>query len=436
MARTVPRGARRTASLAVASVALLPSIAPAAEPPSLTVSPALAEGIAHAGVRAGPFGIRNFTRQDYDLRVFPVLLGQARDGGLFVRLDRESLATARSLMSVTRRAARFPPGASVAASALVRRIPAGHSLYAGVLFQATPRFRRGRVRPQIRAVLRLDARLLLNPPARLRRVRFVAGPLRAEQAGARRLALRVPVRNAGNAFSTISGRVNVVDAGGRVVTQVALRGIRVLPGATVELVHILHRPLPAGPYRLSASLRVGRRRERALGAMRLVGVSEVLARAARLIEFTPPQAYKGHRATVAARFRNTGNIAFAPRAEVRARALAGGAAPRTTPAIAERVQAGRAGAVRASVDVPSGGEPFELTVRLLEGGRVLDARTVSVTPSAKPSIVRRASDYVTEHAVALLAIALALLVCGAVGALAYVRRLRAALGRGRGDPGS
>jgi hypothetical protein len=43
---------------------------------------------------------------------------------------------------------------------------------------------------------------------------------------------------------------------------------------------------------------------------------------------------------------------------------------------------------------------------------------------------------VTEHAVALLAIALARLVCGAMGALAYVRRLRAALGREGGDPGS
>ena len=89
--------------------------------------------------RIGPFSIRNDTGRDYDLRAFPVLLGQKRDGGLFVRLDGAARRRARALMDPSDTHFDFPRGATAGASALVQRVPRQHSLYGGLLFEATPR---------------------------------------------------------------------------------------------------------------------------------------------------------------------------------------------------------------------------------------------------------------------------------------------------------
>jgi len=283
-----------------------------APPPSITLSPSTARGVAEGQQRVGPFSIRNGTGRDYDLRIFPVLLGQQRDGGLFVRQDARSRRRARALMKPTSRRARFPRGAAAGASALVRRIPRAHSLYGGLLFEATPR-RRSDARPeQIVALLRLNARILLDPAPAFRRVRFTSESIRADQAGDRHLALRVPVRNRGNAFVAAGGRLSVGDASGRTVSRVPVSRVEVLPGAVVELRGDLARPLPAGRYTLAASLRAGSQRFHASGAMRLVGVNEVAARAARIDVFDPPHAYRGDTARLEASFRNTGNVPFRP----------------------------------------------------------------------------------------------------------------------------
>src|SRR4051812_39062700 len=113
-----------TAAIAACVAAVIPAAAGAQVPPSVTLSPAIAEGTARSGVRVGPFGIRNGTTQAYDLRMFPVLLGQARDGGLFVRLDPASRARAQDLMESTRSRAGFAPGARLAAGARIRRVAA------------------------------------------------------------------------------------------------------------------------------------------------------------------------------------------------------------------------------------------------------------------------------------------------------------------------
>jgi hypothetical protein len=422
-----------TAAIAAGLAAVIPAAASAqAPPPSVTLSPAIAEGTARAGIRVGPFGIRNGTPQAYDLRMVPVLLGQARDGGLFVRLDAASRAEARSLMEATRSRAGFAPGAQLAAGARVLRVPPRQGLYGGLLFEAAPRRAKNAAEPQIASVLRLNARVLLDPPVRQRRISFAAARVRAEQAGERRLALRVPVTNRGNTFAAIGGTVTVADASGREVARVPIRRIRVLPGATVELSRRLTTPLPAGDYRLTASLRSGSHRVEGRGDMRLVATSEVPTRSAKLVTFSPPRAYRGERADVRATFRNTGNVAFAPTAELVVRRTGGDVVARLR-ATAERAAPGRTATLRTSFDVPSGSGPLELTVRMTSADHTLDERTASVTPADRPPLLTRVSDAVTEHAITVLVLAVLPLLAALVSGARYVRRLQTRLREAQGE---
>ena len=423
-------------SLAVVACALAaPPAARAQAPPlqSLTLSPAAAEGVAEEPQSVGPFAIRNGGGRAYDVRMLPVLLGQRRDGGLFVRLDAASRRRARALIAPSSEGAALPPGASVSADALVRDIPAQRSLYGGLLFQATPKGRRA-PREQIVPVLGLNARILLDPPQRLRRVRFTSEPIRAEQAGERRLAVRVPVVNRGNAFVSAGGRLTVRDARGSTVLSTPVNPVEVLPGATVELTSTLTRPLGPGAYSLGASLESGGRRFTASGSMRLLRVNEVAAASARLVSFSPPQAYRGDAAPLEATFRNRGNIPFAPRASFEVRAATGPGAGRVLeriPAQVERAAPGTTAAIRGSFDVPESGSPLEITVRVRHNGRLLDERAVSVTPTAKPPFPQRVADFATRHAIALLTLLALLLAVVTVGGAHYIRRLKAAAGGAR-----
>jgi hypothetical protein len=427
----MPIGAIRLMAAASLSAAAMSAPAAGAQPApaSVTLSPATAQGIARPDVEVGPFGFRNGTTQAFDLRLTPVLLGQARDGGLFVRLDRASRERARALMTTTRVRAGFAPGAQVAAAARVHGLRAGDGLYGGVLFEATPRREAGPA-SQIRNVLRVNARVLLDPPPHLRRIDFAPGSLRAEQAGRRHVALRVPVTNHGNAFTRIAGRAVVRDALGSEVARVSLPGVRVLPGATVELAGRLGPSLAAGDYAVEADLRAGSRRIAGRGEMHLVGPGTVPTRRAALVAFSPGPTFRGERAELRATYRNTGNVAFAPEAELVVRHAAGPRAGRVVarvPAVAERTAPGRTGAVRAAFDVPPAAGPLELAVRIGDRGRALDGRHASVTPVDRPPLLQRLGDALTRHAPLVLLLGVTpLLVALALGAR-HVRRLQARL---------
>jgi hypothetical protein len=170
--------------------------------------------------------------------------------------------------------------------------------------------------------------------------------------------------------------------------------------------------------------------------MRLVAPGQVPTRTARLVAFAPPRTYRGERAEVRARFRNTGNVAFSPAAELVVRRAGGagtGPVVARIPATADRVAPGRTGTLRAGFDVPARSGPLEMTVRLLAGGRTLDQRTASATPVRKPPLLTRLSDAVTEHAISVLVLAvLPLLAALALGAR-YVGRLQARLREAQGE---
>ena len=414
----------------LAPVALLLCAAPASgqEEPSLVLTPSRAESEATRGATLGPFTIRNGTDQRYTVTVVPILLGQARDGGLFVRDDAAALAAARRLLRPQIRRFDFPPGAARSVFALVRRVPKQGAIYGGVLFRARPREQAGGG-GRITNVLQLNATLLLRPPPERRRARFTTERIRAEQADRRRLRLLVPVVNRGNTDAAAAGTVTVQNDAGRTVVERRLRSFDVLPGATVDLATIVSKKLRAGRYTLSATLRAGGQRLRSKGTLRLFGTNQVRTQNARLTDFPSPKAHKGEPVEVEATFENTGNIGYAPDAVLEARPV--GPKDRGTVAVKEEMQVeeaapGEKGKLNASIRLPEDAESFTLTVRLLDGTRELDSRSVSVTPTEKPPLLERIGDSLTENALPIIGILAALLLAASVLGLRYVRRLRAA----------
>jgi hypothetical protein len=428
-ARTFLRGI----ATATALLALAPT-AGAQETPSIHLEPARAEGVVENGQGVGPFTIANFTNDAYSMRVFPILLGQSRDGGLFVRDDGASLALARARMAAQVRAFAFSPGAARSVFGKVRRVPRGEGLYGGILFRATPRRGApGRSR-QIKSILQLNARVILDPPASRRRERWTAGgAIRAEQDGKGRLRILVPVTNRGNTFAWAHGLVRVRDAAGRVVARRSARAIRILPGTTVDLPVRLAQPvLPKGGYRLSAAVRGSGRLVGVSGGMELFGPNQVRTERARILDFSAPKAYIGDDTELKVTFRNTGNVAYAPPGEVEVHPLVGG---RPGPVVArgklegDEVEPGGHGELKGSVKLPTGTRSYELRARLVKEGREVDSRANSVTPVKRPPLTTRVRNYVTEHAIVIVLLILGAVAVAGVFVGRYIRRLQAAAKR-------
>lgn len=319
----------------------------------------------------------------------------------------------------------FPPGSARSVLARVRRVPRSRGFYGGVLFQATPT---GKRRAQITNVLQLNASLLLDPPPGLRRLAFAAETVRAEPGSRRRLRVLVPVRNRGNFYGSAAGKLVVRDAAGVVVAGVVFQRRRILPGATVELPATVTKLLPAGSYRLSATVRGGPRPIGASGAMRLFGPNRLAVRAAKLVDVPAPTAYRGRALDLNAVYRNSGNVPYGPAGQIQVRPLVRGQrrpVALTTTMRVDRTSPGQRGRMRAEFKLPGSAPAYELTVRLLDGRRELDARTVAVTPTTRPGLPTRVKNFVTGHALALLGGLLALLVAGSIVGVGYVRRLKA-----------
>src|SRR6266511_2904976 len=391
-------------------------------PPGLVLSPSRVETVASPGLRLGPFSLLNQTSTGYGVRVFPVLLAQDRQGGITVGDEGPSLRRARRFLGSTATAFDLPPGAEHSATGVVKRIPRSGGLYGGLLFEARPKRTQ---RQQIISVLRLNASVWLDPPLDRRRVRIDAARIHAEQAGKGRIRLVVPVTNRGNAYLGAHGRVRVLDPGGDVRAAARLSRARILPGATVELSGIIDERLPPGTYPLEATLRMAGETAATRGTMVLGGVSAVEFRSAALGDFPAPTAYEGDPVEVRASYRNTGNVSFAPRAEVRIRPVHRGVAGKvagTQPLVAAATDPGDTGEVSGSIELPGEAQSYELE---------LDSLTVSVTPQAKPALATRVSEWITGNAILLVLALGAALVALTAAALRYRRRL-GAIAPGRG----
>ena len=166
--------------------------------------------------------------------------------------------------------------------------------------------------------------------------------------------------------------------------------------------------------------------------MRLFGVNAVATRTARLTELDSPTAFRGQDVEVKASFENTGNVPYAPEAELLVRSSGGeepGAVVKRRPMEVDRAEPGETGAIQTEVELPDDTRAYQLTVRLLAGRRTIDSRDVSVTPTDRPPVLTRAKNWVTENAPAVVAILLVALIIGALAGLRYMRRLKRAAAR-------
>src|SRR5436309_3276764 len=102
------RSAKPAVAVAIALLSCVSALAWAATS-SVTLSPSYQRTIAKPRLRLGPFGVRNGTSDRYRVSALPDLLGQHRDGSLFVRLDAASLARARRLLSTSAPTPSLPP---------------------------------------------------------------------------------------------------------------------------------------------------------------------------------------------------------------------------------------------------------------------------------------------------------------------------------------
>lgn len=415
------------ALLAAMSFACVAAAPAAAQAPVVNLSPSQFPGVLEGPVRIGPMTLLNGTQERFRVRVFGVLLGQRRDGGIVVRDDRSSRARAARILVTDVRRFGFEPGEARSIVARTRGVPRMGSFYGGVLFQANPRRVSGAPRRQIRNVLQLTASVLLDPPARRRKVRFDTGSVRARSTGGK-LRLLVAVTNRGNGYERTGGRLAVRDGRARVVARPRLKTVRILPGATVDLPARVGARLPAGRYRVSGAVRAGGRRVRVAGAMRLFGVNRVATRAARITQLRAPTAYKGDEVEVKGEFRNTGNVDYTPRAEVAVRPVRGGVPGRVALRRAldtERAAPGKTGSIEGELELPGRAASYQLTVRLIGAGAAGTERDVSVTPTDRPPLLTRAKDWVTEQALLIVGLLLAALAAGAFLGARYVRRLKA-----------
>lgn len=384
----------------------------------LTLSPSTAEGIVGEGVLVGPFGLRNTSQFPFEIALAPVLLAQRRDGGLTIGESASSRQAATNYLRLNGGQFDLPPGASQSFRTRILVVPPRGSLYAGLLFDATPKTQAD----GITNALELVATVFLHPPKNRRRIRFATEPIRAEQAGPGRLRFLVGVKNVGNYYTKVSGRLRLRDSTGEQVFGGVLKSFKILPGAVVDLPLETKKLIAPGEYAAAAALRSGNQRFKATGTITLFGPSEVATRSAKL-EDPSPEAFLGEPFELDVPYRNTGNVPFAPGAEVRITPQPRGEEIKVQPDVSESEPEER-GAITSTVELPDEVRTFLVNVRLKIGDRVLDERTFSVTRTDKPSLFDRFKDWITEHALGVILVLLLLLALAAVLGARYVRRVR------------
>jgi len=412
---------------------LLPGLAWAGEPPGLTLSPSRAEGVIVPGISVGPFGFSNSTSNAYKVTVLPVLLTQDRSGGVLVRDDQSSLARARRFLRPDVKSFKLRSGERRDVGGTVTQVPKDGSLYGGLLFHAEPKGRQS----QIIQTLQLNASILLSPPTTERRVAIGAGDVTADQKGNRPIRISVAVTNRGNTYLPADGSIRVVGPKGRSEGTVQLGGQRILPGATVDLSGTLTKRLPAATYNLEATATMAGKTGRASGKMILTAPGQLEFQDAALTDIPAPQAEKGKPVDFSATYRNTGNVDFTPQAEVRVKPIRHGNVGSVASTQSLDVAAtgpGDEGQISGSVDLPGDAQAYELELRLLDGKRQLDSRSVSVAPRPGVGLGTRIKDWITGNAVWLVALLVGLMALITLGAVYHARRVRSAPQATRREP--
>jgi hypothetical protein len=230
------------AATCLLAVALAPAEA-SAQRGGLSVTPGILEAAARPG-GVGVVEVQNTTAKAMrvGLAVRPWL--QARSGSVAAN-RRKVLGKVRP----NRAGFWLAPGASRSIGLRLASAPKGGSLYGAVEVTGAPKRGKGK---GIRVAYRLVTSLRLYPPPSVRRFKARPGSLYVK-GSARRGALVLAVKNAGNTIDPIGGRVRITGRGRTLSGIIAPKTI--LPGATVNLrLARLRGSLPKGRYRLGVRL--------------------------------------------------------------------------------------------------------------------------------------------------------------------------------------
>jgi len=240
----LPRTARTAIAVALfGATALLAASSAQAQRGGLSVTP----GTLEAAARPGGFGaveIANTTDKPMKVRLAVRPWRQARNGSVT-----PSRRKVTGRVRPNRSGFRLAAGASRKIALRLARLPKRRSLYGAVEVTGAPLGRRGK---GVRVAYRLVTSLRLYPPKRARR--FKARPKRLYVKGrARRGALFLAVKNAGNTIDPIGGGVRITGHGRTLSGVITAKTI--LPGHIVNLrLARLRGTLPRGRYRIGVRL--------------------------------------------------------------------------------------------------------------------------------------------------------------------------------------
>lgn len=253
--------ASATRMLALALLTLgAPGDAPAQGTSGLfSITPARRDVVGRPVERLSPTEVANTTRQDLQVLVFPVLLGQDVSGQFTFSETPADLLTAAKIVGAAPSRFDMPAGSRRTVRLTWALLPAGQrTAFVGVVFQSRAKPRPGQV---VRTVQRLLSVNFLRLPGRYASSgRFTR--VRAIQAAPRVIQVIPRLRNTGEVVAAPrAGVLRIRDASGAVVVRQRWSGDVILPGYQREFPIQLRKVLPAGRYAARVVAAFGRSRK-------------------------------------------------------------------------------------------------------------------------------------------------------------------------------
>lgn len=404
---------------ALIAAAALPA-APAAAAGGLQIAPAKLDVAVRKGDELPPIRVRNDSPRPVSVDVTAVRAGQELSGLPRYELSRAAVREGRGFLAVSPARFRLAPGQSRPVQARVTGGPThGRGAYGVVLV-------RGRIAARgegsvVTPVVRLAANVLLRYPGG----GAAGGPvteLRGAQAGPRQLDLIARVANRGRIHAAPDARLTIRDDRGRVVLRQAVPSGNVLPSFEREFPVRLAKVLKAGRYEARVDARLGRRKSSRKLEFTLVGPNELPTPALEIAELATPAPAPGEPFSAAVRVANRGTAPAGARGELLVGPAGGEPAHRADLSL-DTVEPGQERRVEQRVPGVAAGD-HELTVRLMDGDRVVAERTLVFTAAAGAAWTERLLEWVTAHLVVVLGGAIALILAVAVYAVARIRRLK------------
>jgi hypothetical protein len=376
---------------------------------AITLSPAKIEGIAGKNVRLPVFSVRNTTGKDYKTTVFASFLRQDRAGGVMVETNPARIKLAGKLVRVSTSSFNFPNGGKGGTLAGLIKPDVDHNFYGTVTFSSLPvSKKKDQAGATIKQGLEISSSLFMRPTPALTRVGFKSQPCFVRQLKKGQIGYFAPVRNTGNIHSKMTGNAVVTNlaTGKKVSRKNPIQSLNQLPTFIVDHKATERGKVPAGSYRVDMKVSGRNKTVSSTCQMRLVGINTLSAADAELVDFDTPKAYFGHDVDISGSYRNSGNIAFTPKAVLEVKDTAGANNGKVIKTYQLNTSATKPGE-KASIDgvvaaLPDKGN-YEFTMRLVDDrGFELDSRTIAINQNKAPAWWEALLDFLRAHMILIM----------------------------------